>query len=102
MDSLPFSHVWLPYIYLYGMGGLLFFMGIFVTLKAGSFNLRRKSHKNWFFVLMFGFVWFLVMHGCWTLAAIGQTGLALAIVLVFVMAVLVIGIIFKYRIMARS
>ncbi|MEE9189525.1 MAG: hypothetical protein V3U16_02000 [Candidatus Neomarinimicrobiota bacterium] len=102
MDSLPFSHVWLPYIYLYGMGGLLFFAGIFVTLRAKSFDLSRKSHQRWFFVLMFGFVWFLVMHGCWTLAAIGQTGLALTIVLVFVIAVLVIGIIFKSILTARS
>ncbi len=66
-----FSHSWLPFIYLYGFGGLLFVSGVIITLKAGSFDLKRFSHKKWMWVLLFGFVWYLVMHALLTWAALG-------------------------------
>jgi hypothetical protein len=66
-----FSHSWLPFIYLYGLGGLLFVFGIIITLKAGSFDLSRYSHKKWMWVLLFGFVWYLMIHALMTWAALG-------------------------------
>jgi len=61
---LDFSRVWLPFIYLYGLGGILFIAGIVITIKAGSFDLGRFKHKKWMWVLLFGFVWYLMMHAC--------------------------------------
>ncbi len=66
---MPFSHAWLPYIYLYGAGGLLFGSGLLITIKSGSLDLKRPGHKNWFLILIFGFIWFMVMHAVWNLAA---------------------------------
>ena len=59
---MNFTHTWLPFIYLYGLGGILFVFGIIITIKSGSFDLSRKAHKKWMWVLLFGFVWYLMMH----------------------------------------
>ena len=67
---MDFTHTWLPFIYLYGLGGILFIAGIIITIKSGSFDLNRKAHKNWMWVLLFGFVWYLMMHALMTLAAL--------------------------------
>jgi hypothetical protein len=49
----PFSHTWLPYIYLYGVGGIFFVIGIIITKKSGAMNLKKKKDKFWFKVLLF-------------------------------------------------
>ena len=92
-----FSHSWLPYIYLYALGGLLFVAGLFVTLKAGSFDLKRPSHKKWMWVLLFGMVWFLAMHGLLTLAALGSISpyTVLTVLLLMVVVFVVVTLNFK-------
>ena len=67
---MDFTHTWLPFIYLYGLGGILFIAGIIITIKSGSFDLSRKAHKKWMWVLLFGFVWYLMMHALMTWAAL--------------------------------
>lgn len=67
-----FSHSWLPYIYQYVGGGLIFVLGLILTIKAGSFDLSHPRHKKWLIVLVLGFVWYMVMHGAMTLAALGH------------------------------
>jgi len=67
---MPFSHTWLPYIYLYGVGGLLFGSGLIITLKSGSLDLKRQHHRNWLLILLYGFIYFMVMHALWNLAAL--------------------------------
>jgi len=74
-----FSHSWLPFIYLYGLGGLLFISGIIITLKSGSFNLKNHVHQQWLWVLVFGFIWYMTMHGVLTLVALGYYKFALLI-----------------------
>ena len=49
-----FSHSWLPYLYQYGLGAVIFVVGLVITLRSGSFDLRRKVHRRWFGVLLFG------------------------------------------------
>ena len=66
-----YSHTWLPFIYLYGLGGILFIFGIYITIKAGPFDLQRRTHKKWMWILLFGFVWYLMMHALMTWAALG-------------------------------
>ena len=90
---MPFSHAWLPYIYLYGVGGLLFVSGLIITIKSGSLDLKRPGHKNWFIVLIFGFIWFMVMHALWNLAALEILSLkeSLLIWIVFMFGSLGIG-----------
>ena len=85
-----FSHSWLPYIYLYGLGGFLFVFGIIITLKAGSFDLRRYAHKKWMWVLVFGFVWYSSMHFLMTFAALGMISVYTVPIILLLLAVVFI------------
>lgn len=67
---LPFTHSWLPFLYLYGLGGLLFLAGIIITLRSGSLNLKWPQHKKWLVILIFGFIWYFAIHGLLNLAAL--------------------------------
>jgi hypothetical protein len=68
--ELPFDRVWLPYLYLYGVGGLIFFGGLFIVLKSTSFQASRPEDRRWIRVLLFGFFWYASLHGIGILAAI--------------------------------
>lgn len=72
-----FSHSWLPYIYQYGLGAVIFVVGLVITLKSGSFDISRKVHRRWLGVLIFGFFWYATLHGALTLAALGHEVVAL-------------------------
>ena len=37
---LDFNRVWFPYIYLYGVGGGIFLIGMFVILRSKSLKLE--------------------------------------------------------------
>jgi hypothetical protein len=65
-----FSHSWLPFLYLYGLGGLLFTAGIIITIKSGSLDLKNISHWRWFWTLIFGLIWYMSLHASLTLAAL--------------------------------
>jgi hypothetical protein len=67
-----FSHSWLPYLYQYGLGALIFIVGMWITLKSGSFDPAHPRHRKWLVVLVVGFVWYMVLHGGLTLAALGH------------------------------
>jgi RsiW-degrading membrane proteinase PrsW (M82 family) len=89
---MPFSHAWLPYIYLYGVGGLLFGSGLLITIKSGSLDLKRLGHKNWLVVLIFGFIWFMVMHFIWNLAALEILSLKVSVVIWIVFMIVSLGL----------
>jgi len=59
---LPFSQVWLPFIYLYGVGGIFFGLSMFFIYKSGGIDLSRKRHRYWNKVMYFGFFYFVVFH----------------------------------------
>jgi hypothetical protein len=67
---LSFENTWLPFIYLYGGGGLFFLIGIIITKKAGAMDFKKKKHKFWFKVLLFGFLWFMAIHFFLIIAAL--------------------------------
>ncbi len=67
---IPFEHAWLPFIYLYGLGGILFLLGIYITKKAGALDLNRPKHRIWLVILFFGFLWYFAIHGLLNLAAL--------------------------------
>lgn len=91
---MPFSHAWLPYIYLYGVGGLLFGSGLIITIKSGSLDLKRPGHKNWFVVLIFGFIWFMVMHALWNLAALEILSLNVSLLIWIIFMIISLGFIY--------
>lgn len=67
---LTFQQTWLPYIYLYGVGGLFFLLGMIIIRKSGAIDLKKKKHRYWNRVLIFGFFWFMTIHGILTIAAL--------------------------------
>ena len=67
-----FSHSWLPFMYQYGLGGLLFIAGIMITIRSGSLNPNKISHWRWFWALIFGLVWYMCIHASLTLSALGS------------------------------
>ncbi|HPI37274.1 MAG TPA: hypothetical protein PK397_04940 [Ignavibacteriaceae bacterium] len=63
-------NTWLPFIYLYGVGGIFFLTGIVVIRKSKSINLNNKRDRYWLKVMYFGFFYFMVIHAVWILIAL--------------------------------
>jgi hypothetical protein len=67
---LTFFDTWLPYIYLYGVGGIFFFFGLVIIRKSGAIDLNNKKHRHWYRVIIFGFFYFAAMHALLNIAAL--------------------------------
>jgi len=70
--DIPFDRAWLPYIYLYGVGGLFFLGGLWLALRSRALDRSRRKHRIWTWILVGGFLWFLTLHGGGILAALGS------------------------------
>ena len=71
MEQFPdFDRAWLPYLYLYGVGGLFFVTGLFLVCRSKACDFSRPLHKRWFRVLLFGFAWYAFLHGAQTYVAL--------------------------------
>ncbi|MFH0736372.1 MAG: hypothetical protein V1773_17645 [bacterium] len=66
----PFSQTWLPFIYLYGVGGVFFILCMIVISRSKGLNLTRKRHRYWNKILYFGFFYFAFIHLVMILAAL--------------------------------
>ena len=67
---LTFYDTWLPFIYLYGVGGVAFLIGMYLIIKTGALNKNRLSHKKWLVILIFGFLYYAGIHGTFILMAL--------------------------------
>jgi hypothetical protein len=67
---LSFFDSWLPFIYLYGVGGFFFLVGMIIVRRSGAINLSIKRHKFWYRVLIFGFFYFVAMHAFFIILAL--------------------------------
>ena len=61
---------WWPYLYQYGVGLIIFLIGLALILGYKSCVLARKQDRFWFGVLIFGFIWYAGIHLAWYLLAI--------------------------------
>ncbi len=61
---------WWPFIYQYGVGAIIFFVGLIVILRQGSCVLSRERDRFWFIVLLAGFVLYVGVHFLWYQVAI--------------------------------
>ncbi len=68
--SNPFFNIWLPYIYLYGVGGICFSVGLYLAKKSGAYNPARKRHRYWWHIIIGGFFYFMLLHLIWILIAL--------------------------------
>lgn len=62
-----FFNTWLPFLYLYGVGGFFFLVGMIIIRKSGAINLEIKRHRYWNRVLIFGYFYFVAFHLFFTL-----------------------------------
>ncbi len=67
---LTFKDTWLPFIYLYGVGGIFFFFGMNLIRKTGGVDLKRKKHRYWYKVMFWGYFYFMLMHAVLILLAL--------------------------------
>ncbi len=81
---LPFEHTWLPFVYLYILGGILFSIGIWVVFRSKSIDLTRPHHKRWLFILIFGMIWYMSMHALLNLAALDYIQPFMILVVLFI------------------
>ena len=84
MEMLDFSRTWLPYLYLYGVGGGIFLIGMIIILRSRSLKLERTRHRVWYHILIFGLVYYMGIQSLFTFAALGQSLFAGVIGLVMI------------------
>jgi len=65
-----FSHSWLPFLYLYGVGGVFFLSGLIIIHKSKSLDPQLKADRKWRRILIFGFFYFMLIHTILTIAAL--------------------------------
>ena len=70
MEILTFYHTWLPFIYLYGVGGIAFLIGMYLITRTQALSLDKIHHKKWLFVLIFGFIYYASIHGAFIMIAL--------------------------------
>lgn len=70
LGTLGEENPWTSHWYLYGNGGLFFLIGIILILKGGACQLGRGRDSFWFGVLIFGYVFYVLLHTAWILAAL--------------------------------
>lgn len=61
---------WWPYLYQYGVGLIIFGIGLALILGYKSCNLARRQDRFWFGVLLFGFLWYSGIHLLWYMVAL--------------------------------
>ena len=65
-----FSHSWLPYFYLYGLGGVFFFSVVYLVWKTKSLDMNKPHHRKCMKILFFGYGWFMALRGVLTFLAL--------------------------------
>ncbi|MBN1300799.1 MAG: hypothetical protein JW995_06250 [Melioribacteraceae bacterium] len=65
-----FFDSWLPFFYLYGIGGLFFVLGLVIIRRSGAIDMKKRKHRFWFRVLIGGFIYFALIHALGIIAAL--------------------------------
>mgnify|MGYP001390000238 FL=1 len=69
---MEFANTWLPFIYLYGVGGIAFVVGMLLILRTKALQVSFERHKKWLWVLIYGFLFYAGLHATFILLAIGS------------------------------
>ena len=69
---LDFSRTWLPFIYLYGVGGIVFALGLILILRTKALRPSYDRHKKWLWVLFYGFFFWAGLHATFIFLALGS------------------------------
>ena len=69
---MEFANTWLPFLYLYGVGGIAFVLGMLLILRTKALEVSFERHKKWLWVLIYGFLFYAGLHATFILLAIGS------------------------------
>ena len=69
---MSFYQTWLPFIYLYGVGGIAFLFGTFLIYKTGALRANYETHKKCVWVLFYGYFFYAFIHALFIYLAIGS------------------------------
>ena len=69
---MSFEQTWLPFIYLYGVGGIAFVMGMFLIFKTNALRVNYNKHKNWIWILFYGYFFYVSIHALFIFLAMGS------------------------------
>ena len=70
---MNFYQTWLPFFYLYGVGGFAFLLGTFLIYKTGALRASNETHKKWIWVLFYGYFFYAFIHALFIYLAIGSS-----------------------------
>lgn len=65
---------WLPFIYDYGVGGLLFATTIYLGIRVGAIDLTRPVDRRTLVLTVVGFLLFASVHAIWIAIASRSLG----------------------------
>jgi thiosulfate reductase cytochrome b subunit len=63
-------NTWIPFLYLYIVGGIFFATGLIIAVKSGALNRSIPRHRQWFRIMIFGFIFFFILHAFLIIAAL--------------------------------
>jgi hypothetical protein len=69
---MEFANTWLHFIYLYGVGGIAFVLGMLLILRTKALRVSFERDKKWLWVLIYGFLFYAGLHATFILLAIGS------------------------------
>jgi len=63
---------WLPLIYQFLIGGIIFFIGIVIPWRKGDYSWNKREDRLTLVYMILGFFLYLTLQTLWTLYAIGK------------------------------
>jgi len=73
VDTLGnFEMPFLSLVYQFIMGGAIFFLGIFLSLRTKDFSFKKKDDRRILFFMIGGVVFYFVFQLLWHLAGVGK------------------------------
>ena len=69
---MDFEQTWLPFLYLYGIGGIAFLFGMLIIIKNRALRLNYPVHSKWVWILIYGFLFYASIHTLFIFIAIGS------------------------------
>ena len=67
---MDFERTWLPFLYLYGVGGIVFTLGMILILKTKALRLNFKRHQKWLWLLLYGLIFWSSLHAAFIILAL--------------------------------
>ena len=69
---MAFQQTWLPFLYLYGVGGIAFFLGLALIVRTKALRRSFYQHKIWLGILLYGFFFYMSIHAVFIYLAMGS------------------------------